>query len=83
VKGHVQGVGYRYFAQRQAERNGLHGYVKNLYNGDVEVFVEGDKKTIDSFVEILKQGPSFGYVDRVEIQEFPSENKYSGFSIEF
>ena len=40
VKGQVQGVGYRYFAQRQAEQTGLCGYVKNLYNGDVEVFVE-------------------------------------------
>ena len=83
IKGQVQGVGYRYFAQRQADQLGVNGYVKNLYNGDVEVFVEGDKNVVEQFINILKIGPSFGYVDHVEVEELPYENKYTRFSVEF
>ena len=83
VKGSVQGVGYRYFAMREAAQLGVNGYVKNLANGTVEVYVEGERDLIEHFKRILKEGPSFGRVDNLEVIEMPYQNKYKRFSVEF
>jgi acylphosphatase len=83
VKGNVQGVGYRYFAMREAAQLGVNGYVKNLANGTVEVVVEGERDLIEYFTRILKEGPSFGRVDNLEVKEMPYQNKYNNFSVEF
>lgn len=83
VKGSVQGVGYRYFAMREAAQLGVCGYVKNLANGTVEVYVEGERDLIEYFKRILKEGPSFGRVDNLEVTEMPYQNKYKSFSVEF
>ena len=83
IKGRVQGVGYRYFAQRYADQLALSGYVRNLYNGDVEIFVEGEKEIINQYIEILRKGPGFAFIEELELKEQPYEKKYSRFSIEF
>ena len=83
IKGRVQGVGYRYYTQREAEKLGLTGFVKNLYNGDVEVYVEGDKEIVDYFISFLRRGPGFADVDEIKITEIPYENKYLDFSVSF
>ena len=49
VSGRVQGVGYRYYALRNADLLGLNGYVKNCVDGSVELQVEGDKEIIKQF----------------------------------
>jgi acylphosphatase len=83
IKGRVQGVGYRYFAQRTAEQLGLCGFVRNCYNGDVEIYVEGEKEIVNHYLAILRKGPGFAYVEDLEIKEQPYEKKYTRFSIEF
>jgi acylphosphatase len=83
VKGMVQGVGFRYFAMRQANQLGVTGYVKNLVSGDVEIVVEGEREIVDHFKRILKEGPSYGIVEDLVVKELPYENKYSRFSVEF
>ena len=54
--GDVQGVGFRYRANYAAQGLGLTGYVRNLYNGKVEVEVQGEKDLINRFLEQIYSG---------------------------
>lgn len=67
ISGFVQGVGYRYFAQRHAEELGLHGYVRNQPEGSVIVVVEGDETDIHELFAALKIGPSHCHVNDIKI----------------
>jgi acylphosphatase len=53
--GHVQGVGFRYTAQRLASRYPIAGYVRNLANGDVELLAEGPADEVGAFLDALAQ----------------------------
>jgi acylphosphatase len=66
VSGRVQGVGYRFFAQRAAERLGLTGYVKNLGDGRVEVFVIGPPAKLQILRAELQRGPRHALIDGLE-----------------
>ena len=63
VKGRVQGVGYRAFAQKKALELGLSGYAENLPDGRVEVVAEGPKEALELFLHHLKQGPRLARVE--------------------
>ncbi len=65
--GRVQGVGFRYFVQREAQRLGLHGGARNEWDGTVSVWVEGMTETIEKFAARLRVGPSAAWVERVTI----------------
>lgn len=66
VQGRVQGVGYRYFALRQAEALGLTGFARNRADGAVEVVAEGDEGALGDFESSLREGPAFSEVASVE-----------------
>lgn len=66
VKGKVQGVGYRITTYLNATKLNLFGSVKNLENGDVEIFVQGNTIYINDFKEYLKKGSSFSNVTSIE-----------------
>lgn len=83
VQGRVQGVGYRWFALRNAQRLNIQGYVKNLYSGDVEVFAQGEEPMIAEFIHILRQGPSFSQVTDLEILEQDINNNLKEFKVDF
>jgi acylphosphatase len=83
VKGFVQGVGFRYFVNHHAIRLGLKGYVKNLYEGDVEVLVEGDKSVIEDLLVLLKVGPRSAKVTNVMVEWMEFSGKYNSFNITF
>ncbi|OGL44256.1 MAG: acylphosphatase [Candidatus Schekmanbacteria bacterium RBG_16_38_10] len=83
VKGIVQGVGYRYFAVREAVKLGLNGYVKNLYDGNVETVAEGEREEIDKFILRLKKGPSLSRVTAIEVTWENCKGEYKGFDIIF
>jgi acylphosphatase len=83
VSGAVQGVGYRYFAIRQAEQYSLTGYVRNLADGRVAVYAEGEKELIDHFKMALEEGPRFAHVEKVEIIFSSYKAKYKNFSVEY
>jgi acylphosphatase len=78
----VQGVGYRFFAQRAAARHQVLGYVRNLEDGRVEAFVEGDAKTVEAFKHDLTAGPSYSKVEHIEEIVLEPTNLYSSFRIE-
>lgn len=81
VSGGVQGVGYRFFAQHSAFNLGVRGYVKNLFDGRVEVYAIGPPEVLAAFGEQLKRGPRFANVDEVaeaEAEMLPQyENEFS------
>lgn len=83
VKGRVQGVGYRWFAKENANRFNLNGYVKNLPNGDVEVFVEGDREKVTQYLRLLQNGPSFSSIIDFEVNHFPYKKSFTQFKVEF
>ena len=65
VSGSVQGVGFRFFAERAAARLGLAGYVKNLFDGRVEVYAIGSAGQLDALQSELRRGPRMASVDYV------------------
>jgi acylphosphatase len=83
VSGGVQGVGYRFFAQRAANALGVRGYVKNLFDGRVEVYAIATEEILALFREQLKRGPRFAGVDEVAEAEAEMLPEFGGeFSIE-
>ncbi len=83
IRGMVQGVGYRFFCHREAAALGVNGYVKNLFNGDVEVLAEGEEEIVGHFINLLKRGPHFSQVQDLDITTLAYEDKYRNFQIEF
>jgi acylphosphatase len=81
VSGRVQGVGFRYFAQEMAGREGLSGRVRNLPDGRVEVEAEGDEETLARFEATLWRGPSHARVDNVEVESTVPTGRHTGFEI--
>jgi acylphosphatase len=81
IRGRVQGVGFRYFAQQAASALGLTGYARNLDDGSVEVYAAGAPEKLSDFAARLRQGPRWADVRGVEEQE-AAVQQYGSFEIE-
>ena len=81
VRGRVQGVGFRYFAQNAASTLGLCGYARNLDDGRVEVYAAGSEDKLSKMAGMLHTGPRWGEVRGVEELEAAVE-RCSGFTID-
>jgi len=73
ARGRVQGVGFRWFVWREAERLGLGGFARNLRDGTVEVVSQGPDEALDSLEELLRRGPSGARVDTLDRLDVPAE----------
>jgi acylphosphatase len=82
VSGRVTGVGYRYFTQDVARREGITGMVRNLPDGRVEVVAEGDSESMTRLEAALRRGPSRARVEHVEIDALPVAGHYLGFAVD-
>lgn len=82
IRGEVQGVGYRFFAQRAAASHQVVGYVKNLPDGSVEALVEGPAPSVEAFRNELATGPRFSRVEQVEEIFVEPTGRYSLFRVE-
>jgi acylphosphatase len=82
ISGDVQGVGFRFFAQRAAARHQVRGYVKNLENGSVEALVEGSAKAVEEFKHDMAAGPMHSRVEHVEETVLEPSGAYNAFRIE-
>lgn len=83
ISGMVQGVGYRYFALRVAERLGVAGYAKNLRDGRVEVYAIGGEPELAELRPELERGPQGALVSSVSAEDAPLLEQFSKrFSIE-
>jgi acylphosphatase len=83
VSGVVQGVGFRMYAQREARHLGLHGFVRNLPRGEVEIVAEGESAAVDRLIAWAKQGPPAARVERVEVQPGEPTGEFDGFDVRF
>lgn len=83
VVGTVQGVGFRYFVVEKAQRLGLHGYVRNETNGDVEVVAQGTRPVLEHLLMVLRQGPAAAEVHEVHTTWRQPTRHISGFHIRF
>jgi acylphosphatase len=66
VSGRVQGVGFRFFAERTAASLGVGGYVRNLFDGRVEVYAVGSSEQVKALKGALRRGPRMSAVDQVD-----------------
>ncbi len=79
----VQGVGFRFFARREAQRSGVAGWVRNLADGRVEAVGDGTPDQLSRFEAALRRGPGSATVTNLQITEISDEAELSsGFAIE-
>ena len=81
MTGRVQGVGFRFFAEAAALREGVHGWVRNLPDGRVEAHLEGDAEAVERVEAALRRGPSSSRIDEVTVEEEAPTGRVTGFSI--
>lgn len=83
VSGEVQGVGFRYSAIREANALGLTGWVRNLDDGRVEVFAEGEEDAVQEMIAWCKRGPRSAEVTDTEVELQPYRGKFTRFDVMF
>ena len=84
MSGAVQGVGYRFFAQRAAERLGVAGYAKNLRDGRVEVYAVASEPALERLRTELQRGPGAARVSGVDEKDASIDQRFTlNFSIEY
>lgn len=84
ISGYVQGVGFRWHAEKIARRvSGVTGFVRNLDDGRVEIVVEGDETLLHQFKADLGSGFMGKNIENIEIINEPCTGKFSDFSIVF
>ena len=81
VSGRVQGVGYRAFTREVARNLELKGFVRNLPDGRVEVYAEGEEESLKKLLERLWEGPFFARVTDIEYQFTEPRGEYENFVV--
>ena len=66
IDGTVQGIFFRAFIKENAERHNVKGFVRNLEDGRVEAFLEGDVDDVNKMIELCKKGPRHAQIKKVE-----------------
>ena len=77
IFGRVQGVGFRYYTQREARRRNVAGWVRNRHDGSVEAMIQGPQEAVDDLIQWIRHGPPNARVTDVQIGE--GEGEYSAF----
>ncbi len=80
LSGVVQGVGMRFFVSRTSKRMGINGYVKNMYNGNVECVAQAKEEVINEFIKYIKRN-SPGVIDNVVKEELFDNQIFSKFQV--
>jgi acylphosphatase len=81
ISGRVQGVGFRFFARATAAREGLHGWVRNLPDGRVEIEAEGEAEALERFERAIRQGPPGARVGGVDVTDEGARFRDTGFHV--
>jgi acylphosphatase len=77
----VQRVGFRFFVENAAQREGIQGYVRNQHDGSVEVVAEGDADAMQRFEMAVRRGPAGARVDDVEVDVLQPSSRFAGFRV--
>jgi acylphosphatase len=83
VHGRVQGVSFRYYTQRRARELGLTGYVRNVWDGTVEVVAEGLRADLDELLAFVRTGPRAAFVTRVDVQWPAPSGAFDRFEVRY
>ncbi|MBU2617117.1 MAG: acylphosphatase [Euryarchaeota archaeon] len=81
VSGRVQGVFFRSFTRSEATSLGIHGWVRNLRDGRVEVLAEGEKSALDELLGRLREGSPAARVEKVDARWGEYKGDLNGFRI--
>ena len=81
MKGRVQRVGFRYFVENAAQREGIQGYVRNQHDGSVEIVAEGDVDAMQRFEMAVRRGPAGARVDDVDTIDVDPSAHFAGFRV--
>jgi acylphosphatase len=83
VRGRVQGVFFRSFVEGDARRLGLRGYARNLFDGRVEVMVEGERAALEELLRGLHHGPPGARVEGVDVEWGEAKERFKDFTIRY
>jgi len=83
VKGLVQGVFFRATTQQQARQLNITGWVKNRWDGSVEIMAEGDKEKLERLISWCHQGPRGAIVEEVKVKWEPFQDEFTDFRIAY
>jgi len=81
VDGRVQGVGFRYFTQERAVLLGLTGWVRNRWNGTVELVAEGPKADLETLLRAIQRGPRAGTTQNVKVDWLENTGEFGAFRV--
>jgi len=81
VEGRVQGVGFRYFVEETAIALSLKGWVRNRWDGSVEVVAEGDRQSLEKLLTALRRGPRAALVSDVRPEWSPASGEFQNFHV--
>ncbi len=81
VEGRVQGVGFRFHVRDAATQLGCTGWVRNRWNGEVEVLAEGEQGALEQLLAEIHRGPRAAFVTHVHVQWLEATGEFTGFSV--
>jgi acylphosphatase len=81
VSGRVQGVGFRWFAEREAVKRNIRGYVRNLEDGTVEILAQAEATDLEEFQERIRRGPAHARVTSVDLQPVEVDARLATFRV--
>ena len=81
LKGRVQGVGFRYYVQRTASALRITGWVRNRWDGSVEMVAEGPRPLLDQLLAAVRRGPTGAYVSDVQVNWEPARGEFEHFGV--
>jgi acylphosphatase len=83
VHGRVQGVSFRYYTQREAQRLGLTGWVRNQPDGSVMTVAEGQDEPLQTFLQFLYHGPPSARVTQIDLEWFDATGEFRDFAVRY
>lgn len=83
VHGAVQGVGFRHFTRLSAQRQGVVGWVRNNFDGTVEIWAEGTQKRLKPFIDAIRRGPAHSHVAKTDLTWHEPEGEHRSFHVRY
>ncbi|MBC8003991.1 MAG: acylphosphatase [Verrucomicrobia bacterium] len=81
ITGRVQGVGFRYFALDKAEEYQITGWVRNTFDGKVEMEACGEATSLDTFIDWMKMGPARAIIHTFTVNDVSPQRNFTNFTV--
>lgn len=81
ITGRVQGVGFRHFTRKNADKIGITGWVKNLPDGRVEALFQGPEQKVNKLIDRCKEGPISAYVKEIDVNKAEDTKDHDSFEV--